>query len=180
MSPQYDPRIHHRHSIRLKGYDCSLEGMYFVTLVTQGRSPLFGEVVEGEMRLNRCGEIVEEWWTAIEEHFPTIETGAFVVMPNHVHGIIAIGDDRRGTVPVPRGGETLPLRKPTLGQIVAYFKYQTTKQINAMKGGPVTKIWQRNFYGHILRSQQDLGLTWRYIESNPSAWTADRENPAGP
>jgi len=182
---EFDPKIHHRRSIRLKGYDYSEVGAYFVTIVTQGRVALFGEVVNGEMRLNRYGEIVQKWWDDIPRHFPNVETGAFIVMPNHVHGIIMIGDDRRGTVPVPqedgttqKGGETPPLQKPTLGQIVAYFKYQSTKEINAIEGGPVTKLWQRNYYEHIIRNQHDLELTWLYIESNPAQWETDDENPA--
>jgi putative transposase len=193
--PGSDPKIHHcpfglaqtqgRHSIRLKGYDYSQAGAYFVTIVTQGREALFGEVVDGKMRLNRYGKVVQKWWDIIPEHYPNIETGAFVVMPNHVHGIIVTGDDRRGTVPMPRDGdapklvgETPPLREPTLGQVVAYFKYQSTKEINALQGGPGVKLWQRNFYDHIIRNQQDLELTWLYIESNPSQWYTDDENPA--
>lgn len=187
----FDPQIHHRRSIRLNDYDYSQAGLYFVTIVTQGRVPLFGEVVDGEVRLNRYGEIIQKWWDALPGHFSNVETGAFVIMPNHVHGIIIIGDDRRGTVPVPQeikdgipvpqetqGGGTPPLQKRTLGQIVAYFKYQSTKEINALKGGPVTKCWQRNYYEHIIRNQQDLELTWLYIESNPAQWDKDTDNPA--
>ena len=179
--------------------------MYFVTIVTQGQEALFGEVVEGEMRLNRLGEIVQKWWGFLPDHFPDIELGAFVIMPNHVHGIIILHGGR-DTVPVPRnedtlqfekesragntpgnmhgggetpGGGTPPLQEPTLGQIVAYFKYQSTKEINALRGGPAAKIWQRNYYEHILRNQQDLELTWLYIESNPARWETDHENIAG-
>jgi len=79
---------------------------------------------------------------------------------------------------MPPGGETPPLQKPTLGQIVAYFKYQSTKEIDAAKGGPVTKLWQRNYYEHIIRNEQDLALTWLYVESNPAQWEADDENHA--
>jgi len=178
LTMKFDPKIHHRCSIRLNGYDYTQAGAYFVTVVTQARESLFGEVAGGEMRLNRYGEIVLKWWDAIPEHFPNVETDAFVIMPNHVHGIIMIGDDRRGTGTVPQGGEIPPLRKPTLGQIVAYFKYQSTKEINAMKGGPVTRLWQRNYYEHIIRNQQDLELTWLYVESNPAQWETDNENPA--
>ncbi|MBM3151977.1 MAG: transposase [Chloroflexi bacterium] len=181
---KFDPKIHHRHSLRLRGYDYSQAGFYFITIVTQGREALFGEVVDGEMRLNRYGEIIQRWWNEIPKHFPNVELGAFVIMPNHLHGIIIIHENRRGTVPVTQGGETLqpggetpPLRKPTLGQVAAYFKYQTTKEINALKGGPVTRIWQRIFYDHIIRNQHDLELTWLYIESNPARWGVDHENP---
>jgi REP element-mobilizing transposase RayT len=177
----FDPQPHYRRSIRLNDYDYSQVGLYFITIVTQGRVSLFGEVVDGEMRLNRYGEIIQKWWDALPGHFSNVETGAFVIMPNHVHGIIIIGDDRRGMVPVPQetqGGGTPPLQKRTLGQIVAYFKYQSTKEINALKGGPVTKCWQRNYYEHIIRNQQDLELTWLYIESNPAQWEKDADNPA--
>jgi putative transposase len=160
---RFDPDKHHRRSIRLKGYDYSDAGGYFVTIVARHRECLFGEVVGGEMVLNPNGEIVQNWWEEIPRHFPNVETGAFVIMPNHVHGIIFI-IERRGTVPVPKedgvnkildendvgsevmGGETPPLRAPTLGQIVAYFKYQSTKEMNLVDDtGTVTKFWQRNY-----------------------------------
>lgn len=173
---KFDPQIHHRRSIRLKGYNYSLAGAYFVTVVTWHRESLFGEIVNGEMRLNKYGEIVQKWWNDIPVHFPSVETGAFVIMPNHVHGIILIME-RRGTVPVPKnginmipvpdigtntnplsdgdisndtqGGETPPL--PTLGQIIAYFKYKSTKEMNLLDNtGTVTKFWQRNYVSHVL------------------------------
>jgi REP element-mobilizing transposase RayT len=128
--------------------------------------------------------------------FSECRDGAFVVMPNHVHGIIYIFEECRGTVPVPedhgensiaqdnetfginQGGETPPLRKPTLGQIVAYFKYQATKEMNkADNTGTVTKFWQRNYYEHIIRDETNLQNKTDYIESNPSLWDEDDENP---
>ena len=134
-------------------------------------------------------------------HFPDVKTGAFIVMPNHVHGIIFI-TERRGTDSVPReyganeisndndisseiqGGETPPLPisiftgVPTLGQIVAYFKYQSTKEMNLLDNtGTVTKFWQRNYYEHILRNETDLQNKTDYIESNPLLWDEDDENP---
>jgi len=189
-----------RRSIRLKGYDYSQAGAYFVTAVTWQRSCLFGEILAGEMKLNDYGEIVLNWWNQTPVHFPIVETGAFVVMPNHIHGIIVItGHDgivpapnndqtnnfqaRRGTVPVPdafppMGERTSPLRTPTLGQIVAYFKYQSTKEMNALDGsGRVTRFWQRNYYEHIIRNEREMDRIWRYIESNPSRWADDNENP---
>ena len=146
--PKFDPQKHHRRSIRLKGYDYSSEGAYYVTIMTQGRESLFGEIVDGEMRINEYGEIVQKWWNEIPIHFPNVQLGAFVMMPNHIHGIIFITTERRGEVVSPLedpnnniqdayvdetfnlGRETLPLRKRTLGQIVAYFKYQSTKEMN--------------------------------------------------
>jgi hypothetical protein len=92
----YDPKIHHRHSLRLKGFDYSQAGMYFITIVTQEREALFGEVVNGEMRLNRYGRIVQAAWFDLPRHYKHVELGALVVMPNHVHGIIIFNDIGRG------------------------------------------------------------------------------------
>ena len=180
---------HHRRSVRLKGYDYSQAGAYFITIVTWQRLMLFGKIENGGMQINRYGEIVQKWWDKIPEHFPNAETGAFIIMPNHVHGIIIITDGR-GTVSVPhivaktqmdgiehQGGGTPPLRKPRLGQIVAYFKYQSTREINIMDGGRIAKLWQRNYYEHILRDEHEMENTWNYIRSNPGMWALDEENP---
>ena len=128
---KFDPKIHHRQSIRLKGYDYSQAGAYFVTMATWKRECLFGEIVDGEtpkggaVVLNEFGRLVEKWWQQIPVHFPNVETLSFVIMPNHVHGIIVITEDGRGAVSAPdddveikhSGGGTPPLRatKPTLG-----------------------------------------------------------------
>jgi REP element-mobilizing transposase RayT len=187
---------HHRKSIRLKGYDYSSEGAYYVTIVTQGRECLFGEIIDREMYLNEYGEIVQKWWNEIPIHFPTVELGMFVIMPNHVHGIIFITTERRGEVISPSynpnnniqdayedetnnlGGGTPPLRKQTLGQIVAYFKYQSTKEMNRIETDKaITKFWQRNYYEHIIRDEKDLQNKTDYIEANPLLWDKDDDNP---
>ena len=192
---KFDSKIHHRRSIRLQGYDYSQVGAYLVTIVTWRREFLLGEIMNGEMRLSRYGEIIQKWWEEIPVHFSNVETGAFVIMPNHVHGIIFILDGR-GTVPVPKddgenpvlqnnkmpgviqGGETPPLQVPTLGQIIAYFKYQSTKEMNGVENaGTVTKFWQRNYYEHVIRNEQDLQNKTDYIEANPLLWDEDGENP---
>lgn len=167
---KFDPQRLHRRSIRLKGYDYSSEGAYYVTIVAQGRECLFGEIVDGEVILNEYGKIIQKWWNEIPIHFPNVELGAFVIMPNHVHGIIFIFEERRGEVLSPRenpnnnnlnandqGGETPPLRKPTLGQIVAYFKYQSTKEMNKIETpNAITRFWQRNYYEHIICNEKEL------------------------
>jgi len=175
-----------------------------VTIVAWQRECLFGEVVGGETRLNGYGEIIQEWWQEMPNHFPNVELGAFVSMPNHIHGIIIIHDARRGTVSVPinepnfdnissvhyndetvkqdvnmkRGEMTSPLRSPTLGQVIAYFKYQSTKEMNTLDGtGAITKFWQCNYYERIIRDDREMDNIWSYIESNPCAWDDDNENP---
>ena len=186
---KFDPNKHHRRSIRLKGYDYSQTGAYIVTIVAWQRECLFGEIVDGEMVLNGFGQLIEKWWHQIPVHFPNVETLTFVIMPNHVHGIIVINDNSRGAVSAPdddnqieySGGRTPPLqaRKPTLGQIVAYFKYQSTKETNAMDGtGKITKLWQRNYYERIIRDEREMDRIHRYIESNPAMWADDDETPA--
>ena len=176
-----------RNSLRLKGYDYSQPGAYFVTTVTWQREMLFGKVVNGEMALNEMGKIVQRWWYQIPKHFPNIELGAFVIMPNHVHGIIIITAGR-GAVSAPdeglqiqqQGETTSPLHRknPTLGQIVAYFKYQSTKEMNALDGtGEITKFWQRNYHDRIIRNEGEMARIWDYIEANPANWDDDDENP---
>ena len=101
MPSKFDPQKHHRRSTRLKGYDYSQPGAYFVTIVAFQRECLFGEIIDGVMQLNEYGKIVQKWWNEIPKHFPNVEIVAFIIMPNHIHGIILITADRRGTVPVP-------------------------------------------------------------------------------
>jgi REP element-mobilizing transposase RayT len=167
-----------------------------VTVVVQGRECLFGEIIDGEMYINEYGAIVQKWWNEIPRHFANVDLGAFVIMPNHVHGIIFITTHRRGEVLSPHdkpnqsnldanvgdtsnlGGETPPLRKPTLGQIVAYFKYQSTKEMNRIETeNAITKFWQRNYYEHIIRDDKDLQNKTDYIEANPMLWAEDDNNP---
>ena len=98
---KFDPQKHNRRSIRLKNYDYASEGAYYVTVVTQGRECLFGEIVDAKMYLSNYGEIVQKWWDNIPHHFPNVETGAFVIMPNHIHGIVFVTQERRGEVVSP-------------------------------------------------------------------------------
>ena len=114
--------------------------------------------------------IVEKEWLMTEKMRSNIRIDKYIVMPNHFHGIIIINADCRG-------GVTPPLRKYTLGQIVAYFKYQTTKQINQTRGTPGISLWQRNYYEHIIRNEKELDNICRYIEGNPVLWEYDHENP---
>jgi len=188
MNMKYNPDIHHRHSIRLREYDYSSGGAYFVTICAYQRECLFGEVVDGEMRLNDCGGIVQEWWKQITTHFFGVTIDQFTIMPNHFHGIVTIvgagfprpdscdGIIKGGGTSV--GGETPPLRCPTLGQIIAYFKYQSTKRINALRDNPGCPVWQRNYYEHVIRNEDDLANIRQYIADNPLKWDLDENNPA--
>ena len=184
----YDPERHHRRSIRLKGYDYTRPGAYFVTICTHDRKCLFGHVVDGQMRLNAFGKIVEWTWHDLPNHVDHIVLDAFVVMPNHVHGIIIIVDDGnvtmgRGIVgagSVGAGSEPAPTQKTKshgLPEIIRQFKTFSARRINECRGIRGTPVWQRNYYEHIIRNERALHAIRRYIVENPLRWNRDRNNP---
>jgi REP element-mobilizing transposase RayT len=169
---KYNPDIHHRRSIRLKGYDYSQAGAYFVTICTQNRECLFGDVLNGEMVLNDAGKIVADEWMRTGEIRDEIELDEWVVMPNHFHGIVMI---RRGDRPV---APTLPGPRPkSIGSLMSGFKSAVTKRINDIRNSPGAKIWQRNYYEHIICNENELNSIREYIVNNPLKWEFDRENP---
>ncbi len=179
---RYDPDKHHRRSIRLPGYDYTQPGAYFVTVCAHEHRPLFGQVVEGEVRLSAYGQIVREEWfkTAQVRPYVMLYPDEFVVMPNHIHGIIWIVDDvsvtttRRRRVPtVERFGKPVPGSIPT---IIRSFKSAVTRRINALQDTPGAPVWQRNYYEHIIRTQRALDVIRRYIIENPMRWHLDRYN----
>ena len=169
---------HHRRSIRLKGYDYSQPGAYFITICAHNRKPLFGNVVKGKMRLNALGEIVRHEWLRTADIRPNVELDAFVLMPNHIHGIIILHDDGRGTLQ--RAPTTEQFGKPTsnsIPTIVRLFKSVTTKHINEIRRTPGAPVWQRNYYEHIIRDSESMNRIQEYITQNPLRWHLDRENP---
>ncbi len=186
---KFDPQKHHRRSIRLPGYDYSQAGAYYVTIVTYQRDCLFGEIENEIMILNDFGKIADECWRAIPEHFPTVELGAHVVMPNHVHGIIVIRDDKSAfdAVDAQHVGATqcvaptIPNARPngpkrgSLGAIIGSYQMAVTRRIQREHNA--TGIWQRNYYEHIIRDEKDLQNKTDYIEANPSLWDEDDNNP---
>ena len=176
----YDPEIHHRRSIRLGGYDYSSAGAYFVSVVVQGRLCLFGRVVDGEMRLNGAGEMVRRVWDGMPERFPFIGSDEFVVMPNHVHGVIFFRQVE-ATEGVPARAPTRGA--PTFGEVVGAFKSVTTVEYGrgVREAGWQRydgRLWQRNFYERVIRNERELSLIREYIVRNPMNWESDRENPA--
>ena len=187
---------------RLKNFDYSSSGYYFITICTKDRQKYFGNIIDNKMILNEYGEIVKKCWTEILNHFDNVEFDEFIVMPNHVHGIVVIvgaGSSRPSGLSRP-----MDLSRPILGQIIGYFKYQSTKYINdfVMKGSdnpinkgsddPINKgsddptptgkqneikqIFQRSFYDHIIRNEYSLFKIRQYIKDNPENWDEDRNN----
>ena len=172
---KYDPAKHRRRSIRLKHYDYSRSGAYFVTIVMKGRACLLGDIVDEEMRLNNIGHAVQDVWQNLVAHYARIELDTFIVMPNHVHGIIVIVD-HRDTV----GAGLRPAPTKTqhgLPEIVRAFKSFSARSINKMRHTPGAPIWQRNYFEHVIRSEESWNRIRQYILDNPARWAFDRENP---
>jgi REP-associated tyrosine transposase len=178
---RYDPHKHHRRSIRLRGYDYAASGRYFVTICVQGRRCLFGTIVEGELALNDAGRIVGAVWEALPERFPTIAPDVYVVMPNHFHAVVSITEAL--ATPEPSEGSLRLLQ--TLGDIVGVFKSLTTyayiRGVHEQGWPPFDRrLWQRNYYEHIIRDEAALARIRAYIENNPACWAADQLHPAAP
>jgi len=209
----HHPGTRHRRTLRLKDYDYAQAGAYFVTICTQERLCLFGHIDEGQMRLSAAGQMIQRVWDEIPMFYPGTETDAFVVMPNHVHGIIVLtgaipqdfpvraapcgsppvigvgaapcgrpidgqarGPDGQARGPAPTGALSLP-------DVVHRFKTLTTKRYaDGVKqcGWPAFpgRLWQRNYYEHIIRDERALARIREYIANNPRQWARDRQNPS--
>jgi REP element-mobilizing transposase RayT len=174
-------RIHHRRSIRIPDYDYSQPGAYFITMITHGRDRLFGEVRDGKMQLTEAGQIVWEIWNSLPGRYPQIGVGTACVMPDHFHGIVNILPSSVRAfyeMPLLKTGITqMERRRMTLPLVVGYFKMNTAKRINLLRGLEGVPVWQRNYYEHVIRSDEDYGRIRSYIESNIENWEEDEENP---
>ena len=177
----YNPEIHHRRSIRLRDFDYSSSGAYFISICTFGRECLFGEIVDGEMSMDDAGRIVESVWLGLSDRFPSVEPDAFVVMPNHVHAIIVVN----ASVGAVGAIHELPLqdrnarRNMVLPKAIGYFKMNAAKQINTLRETPGVPVWQRNYHERIIRNEGELNGIREYIANNPRTWYDDEENPKG-
>ena len=202
----YSSDRHRRRSIRLKGYDYTQAGAYFITICTQDRECVLGTVSDGIVRVNDAGRMAQLVWNEMPAHYPGVELDTFIVMPNHLHGIVVlVGAALRGRPDLEERGRERPGQAqgpaPTgvsavgdsgvahagmsLGDVVHRFKTMTTKRYadgvkrsgwRAFRG----RLWQRNYYDHIVRNERDLDRVREYIANNPAQWEFDRENPVGP
>jgi len=159
--------------------------VYFVTICTYERECLFGEVVDGRMLLNAQGEIVKAEWLRTAEIRPEVELDGFMVMPNHLHGIVVVSGSRGARTQIPaQPGPCAPtrghlFRRPrSLGSLIAGFKSASTKRINVLRDTCVARIWQRNYHDRIVRNQRELCAIRRYVRRNPAQWAEDSENPS--
>ncbi len=204
---RYNPDIHHRRSIRFKGYDYASVGAYYVTLCVEANIRLFGDIIDGQIKLNPAGQMITTWYNELEYKFPGIHCDAFVCMPNHLHFIVVnigkpkspstVGADlcvcpgiqtepsthKKGehagsplrALPIPVPGEN---KGTHLQTVVQWFKTMTTNDyirgVKQKTWPPFNgKLWQRNYYEHIIRNDHDLNLIREYIANNPLHWQED-------
>ena len=160
-----------RQSLRLPEYDYSRPGAYFVTVNCYKKEPLFGKIVEEEVDLNDFGEIAKEKWHSIPQHFPLVSLDAFIVMPNHIHGILIINETSLPDLPV-RARHASPIHKAkgapsgSLGAIIGSYKSAVTRSINQLRKSPGTPAWHRNYFERVIRDQPELDSTRHYIAYN--------------
>ncbi len=213
---KYNPDIHHRRSIRLKGYDYSRAGLFFITICTQNRDCVFGEIENGEMVLNDAGRMAKKWWNELNHKYPNIELHEQVAMPNHFHGIIQIkspvtapvGADLRvcpetetpdvwpaetrqssqtgqsqriAPTDMTKSGEHASVEHigSPLHRMIQWFKTMTTNEyIRGVKNKNWKrfdkKLWQRNYYEHIIRDEKSYYQISEYIQTNPLKWQDDK------
>ena len=203
----YNPEIHHRRSIRLRGYDYSQVGLYLITLCCYQRKHLIGEIKDGKLLLNACGQIAFDEWLRTEDIRDNIRLHEFIIMPNHMHGIVEITFSKgKSTNQLYQASFKSPSQ--TIGAIIRGYKGATTKQIkilsaerdgekdrgrkkgrgigegkgelrfapttDALTIGSENKVWQRNYYEHIIRDERAYRNIANYIRTNSLRWNEDK------
>ncbi|MFA6458719.1 MAG: transposase [Patescibacteria group bacterium] len=168
---------------RLKDFDYSTDGAYFITTCTQNRENFFGEIENEKIVLNNCGKIVQKCWNDLPNHYSNCRLDEFVIMPNHFHGIIWIDNlfepVGTGFKPVPTNPEPVPTHATLhgLSEIIRGFKTFSSRQINIKfveQSTPLVFRWQRSFYDHIIRDEDELNRIRDYIRLNPAHWMKDK------
>ena len=190
---KYKPhKKHHRRSIRLKGYDYSQAGAYFVTICVHNGQSLLGKIEQNEMKLNASGQLTVQAWHDLPNHYQHVELGAFVTMPNHVHGIIILTNPvgaglqpaQTNTISQPAqtraGLKPAPTKRHGLPEIVRAFKTFSARRINKLRGSTGKPFWQRNYYEHIIRNERAFNAIQTYIVNNPINWKDDKLHPTAP
>jgi putative transposase len=192
MSPRFNPDKHRRRSIRLKGYDYSRPGAFFITICCYQRISLFGEIIDGNIQLTPSGRIALQEWKRLPNRFPSIGMGSFVIMPNHIHGIIIIRDLCGGTARTLEEFHLIGIRRapmdatiekfgrPVAGSIptiVRSYKSSVSYRANRLRQRLDHPVWQRNYYEHVIRNNADWERIDTYIQANPHLWDKDEINP---
>jgi putative transposase len=197
---KYDREKHHRRSIRLKGYDYTSVGSYFITICTFQRECLFGTISNGEMQLNQYGKIVHSHWQNLPKYHPRLELDEFVIMPNHIHGILflidnddisrdhynsvgagladdfALENQNLSTKPAPTNNFETE-NNHGIPEIIRGFKTFSARRVNQIRHTSGIFVWQRNYYDHIIRDETSLQKIRQYIQTNPRLWQVDQLHP---
>jgi putative transposase len=150
-----------RKNPRLSGYDYSQNGAYFVTICTHERQQFFGYIADGEMHLSPIGQIVDSHWQDLPHHFPHVNAEVYVIMPNHLHGMVLIEDDHRS-------------KSATLGTLIGTFKAAVTRHVHRDISDPPVPLWQTRYHDHIIRSATTYETIYHYVLTNPERWTDDK------
>jgi REP element-mobilizing transposase RayT len=169
--------VHHRRSLRFDSWDYRELAVYFVTITTQARASLFGTIADGQVRLSGYGEITRQEWLNSAALRSDVELDLFVVMPNHVHGLVVLLPKQR-LPELPTAPGRFAAR--SLGALVGGFKSAASRRINQLRGTPGSQVWQRNYYDRIVRNEDELAQVRDYIDDNPRRWSQDPENPVNP
>lgn len=167
----YNPSIHHRRSIRLRGYDYTQPNFYFITVCVQQRAALFGTISNGHLLLNDAGRMIEDWYKALGNKFPQLQTDAFICMPNHIHMLLHLLDQNAEA----------EARLLSISEVIQWFKTMTTNAyIRGVKQSDWSpfqgRLWQRNYWEHIVRDEKSLESIRDYIINNPKTWENDHLN----
>jgi len=173
-----DNNMPHRRSVRLKSYDYTEAAAYFITICTHAKGAVFGRIDEGRMQMNECGRIADQRWRTLPDHHLNCELDYYVVMPNHVHGILVLHKDWTGTAgraPTPEAfGRPVSRSIPT---IVRSYKSSVSRHIGRCRQQKTRPLWQRGYYEHVIRHERELAAIRRYVHENPLQWHIDHENP---
>jgi REP element-mobilizing transposase RayT len=161
---KYNPDQHHRRSIRLQGYDYTQAGLYFITICIWQRECLLDHIVNSTVELNPYGQVVLYNWNFLAKKFSNVELGEFVIMPNHIHGVIKL---------IESGNEPL-------SEVIRSFETSSTRRINQIRESRGVPVWQRNYYEHIIRNEESFNRICEYIVNNPLSWEQDQLHPNNP
>jgi putative transposase len=188
----YDPKKHHRRSIRLRGHNYSGGGAYFITICVQDKQCMLGRVVDSRMALSECGQVVQDVWDMLPQRFPTLVLDAFQLMPNHQHAVLVIpGTGLEPSLALATGAAVIQTgpqavgtenstRTPSMGEVVGVFKSISTIAVNCLEARAGRRLLQENFFEHIIRRMDELEKIRDYIRQNPARWHEDPENPDRP
>ncbi len=166
-----DPKPRRRTSLRLPSYNYSQAGAYFVTVVVKGREPVFGKIVDEEVELSKYGEIVENAWLDLPNHHEHVSLDEFIIMADHLHGVVFLHDTEANGVGAIHESPLRTRRTMLLPKLMERFKMVSAKQINKQRSTPGTPLWQRGYFDHVIRNEDDLNRTRAYIRTNPLHWT---------